>query len=741
MANPDNVSGEIKDGETLEKQLFAQLGTGKYCDVTFRVGEDTYHAHRVVLATRCHYFASMFFGNFKEASNKEVDMTKSVPSITSLKMVIQYLYLQSCDISSENVIEILHLASLIWLDELREKCSVFLLRCLKPNNCVPILASADLFNLNQLTMVCSQMLSLWNNQIPYNQYTSAMSVEYFIYLNGIKAFRNMSVRDCAVFMYCFWKHNMKTEIVEVLERQTHIAPMLECLVKYGAEVDNCREIVDSNISQLYPVQEMSMGFEINNTCLKTLCAIIMEEDCEKREDNTDRKAIFSIAVYLEVRKEWVKSQGVALPHNLAWSQLLTSWDDSLVFRMKEEGKLLLINILEQKYEIISPPNGSCIAYQLESESTENDMADYESPGVSVSSSDLPSLEDDELSVDIPIITETPKDCNENDINDDSSEEEQHQKTYIDPHPYIFLWKQDVFCLSRVKLFAPWLPCPTCQGDVAASDSLTCLTLSKLNSSGEWFLIYKCPVADTLGKVERVSYSVHTVKDSEFIYLTVTPSGSCCTCKQTLWFSIKDNGFSIDMKVMPVLPDRRTNRQESIDWSKHREIRQMEGMIGITRAKLIYGLFYHPGEERWIWKRSATSERADRLDGPAQDCSACKHDFKDCEPELLLTGLSCHLKDLCPHYKLWEVEGCGGRIWHCDGLCGKKNESMEEVPSLPDGLLKNVKIWKEVPIRVSFLKNLHAVNEDTPHSSSDEEDNDLDGPLAGCEFIQQVKESK
>lgn len=64
-------------GQSLKYVLDAELG----CDIDFRVGEETFKAHKLILAARSPVFRSQFFGLVGNPNSDKVELEDIEPSI------------------------------------------------------------------------------------------------------------------------------------------------------------------------------------------------------------------------------------------------------------------------------------------------------------------------------------------------------------------------------------------------------------------------------------------------------------------------------------------------------------------------------------------------------------------------------------------------------------------------------------------------------------------------------------
>ncbi|CAJ0963152.1 unnamed protein product [Ranitomeya imitator] len=93
---------------------------GKLCDVTLKVGEHKFSAHRIVLAASIPYFHAMFTNDMMECKQDEIVMQGMDPY--ALEALINFAYNGHLAIDQQNVFE----AALAWLRYDREQRELFL---------------------------------------------------------------------------------------------------------------------------------------------------------------------------------------------------------------------------------------------------------------------------------------------------------------------------------------------------------------------------------------------------------------------------------------------------------------------------------------------------------------------------------------------------------------------------------------------------------------------------------------
>lgn len=93
---------------------------GHLCDVTIKVKNVSFTAHRLVLAAVIPYFRSMFTSNMKESRMKEITMENIDPY--ALEFLIDFAYTNQLRITDDNVRPLLRTATYLQLDSVAKAC-------------------------------------------------------------------------------------------------------------------------------------------------------------------------------------------------------------------------------------------------------------------------------------------------------------------------------------------------------------------------------------------------------------------------------------------------------------------------------------------------------------------------------------------------------------------------------------------------------------------------------------------
>ena len=126
------------------------------CDVHLVAEDAIFPAHRVVLAAASPYFQAMFKRVFLE--NEMSEITLNDMSSEGLKCVLDAIYTAILLLSTDNVFNVLSLASLLQLNEIVEKCEVFLKTNVSAENCLTFLSVAEKYDLEKAVDRCNKCL-------------------------------------------------------------------------------------------------------------------------------------------------------------------------------------------------------------------------------------------------------------------------------------------------------------------------------------------------------------------------------------------------------------------------------------------------------------------------------------------------------------------------------------------------------------------------------------------------------
>lgn len=123
--------------------------TEEFCDVLISTDDGiTISAHRVVLSACSSYFHAMFTADFLEARQAKIDL-KCVDG-HALQDIIDYFYTSELHVNYYNVEGVIKIANVLHIDDLIEKCEVFLRRNMSPKNSLGFLSFAEQYSMQRL---------------------------------------------------------------------------------------------------------------------------------------------------------------------------------------------------------------------------------------------------------------------------------------------------------------------------------------------------------------------------------------------------------------------------------------------------------------------------------------------------------------------------------------------------------------------------------------------------------------
>ena len=123
------------------KKMESFRKNSKLCDIVLVTGTKRITAHRLVLAAFSDYFSAMFTSDLSENNQGVVYLTDMDP--TAVEALIQYAYTSHIEIRVDNVENLLSVACILQIDEVKQACSEFMKHQLHPSNCLGIRAFAD----------------------------------------------------------------------------------------------------------------------------------------------------------------------------------------------------------------------------------------------------------------------------------------------------------------------------------------------------------------------------------------------------------------------------------------------------------------------------------------------------------------------------------------------------------------------------------------------------------------------
>ncbi|CAF0764574.1 unnamed protein product [Adineta ricciae] len=111
---------------------------GLFCDVSLCVSGQRFLAHKVVLASACPYFSSMFGsgGHVESQTLQDIDLSQTVPCSNAMSIILDFLYTSQVQLNDKCVLGVLIGSLPLLIDDLTELCVAYLRDQFHASNCV-----------------------------------------------------------------------------------------------------------------------------------------------------------------------------------------------------------------------------------------------------------------------------------------------------------------------------------------------------------------------------------------------------------------------------------------------------------------------------------------------------------------------------------------------------------------------------------------------------------------------------
>ncbi|CAM9480590.1 unnamed protein product [Choristocarpus tenellus] len=136
--------------------LRSLLDNSDLSDVTFMVQGSPVHAHKAILAVRCQHFHAMFTSGMRECHEGQV----IIPNIRLpiFKALLEYIYVDSVDVSLEDSVELYIAADLYTIDRLKGLCELAVQKGISENNATALLHASDEQHATRLREICMRFI-------------------------------------------------------------------------------------------------------------------------------------------------------------------------------------------------------------------------------------------------------------------------------------------------------------------------------------------------------------------------------------------------------------------------------------------------------------------------------------------------------------------------------------------------------------------------------------------------------
>ena len=172
----------------------------RLCDVLIKVGKQDIHAHQCVLAAGSDYFMSILFGQVGDDEVPFVDLSFVTINAEVMESIINYLYSGEMDISTENLEQIIKVASFLLISDVRDLCRRFMLDTIDSNTGLEYYLVAIEHLFPDVEIKANKIVkSAFHNCLICNESTRKLSPEEL----------QLVIRKCDIFENCSFRNILK----------------------------------------------------------------------------------------------------------------------------------------------------------------------------------------------------------------------------------------------------------------------------------------------------------------------------------------------------------------------------------------------------------------------------------------------------------------------------------------------------------------------------------------------------
>ena len=150
----------------------------RFIDVYIKVGNNTFSAHRLVLACFSQFFERLFQTPMKEQCEGTVNLKKLDGE--AVRLVIEYMYVGIITINHENVFNLLETANFLQVDEVCQYCFDFLKIIISIENWSTILSTLHLYKNNSVSKQLHEFISANFIKIANSEKFKELKIQYLI---------------------------------------------------------------------------------------------------------------------------------------------------------------------------------------------------------------------------------------------------------------------------------------------------------------------------------------------------------------------------------------------------------------------------------------------------------------------------------------------------------------------------------------------------------------------------------
>lgn len=270
------------------------------CDYEIKCNEKTFHCHKFILIAMSDFFKTMLSSPMRESKVNYVEL-KGFSSANVFAMVLDYFYTGSLNITPENILNILEIASQLQINDILTICSDYLIKILTIQNCVIVLKLAETFCLRNVIELCTQYLCDNIIEIYQNAYDqfAQLSLEQLKYLLNSESLLGCSELDLFL-MIVKW---IEAEQQQRLEHAAELVRSVRFMCMSAEELADCVQPVD--FMRNIPECNMYLMDAFRYYALPKRQPLITSEQCKLRTQEV-LLAVGENSLYVlnEIKHKW-----------------------------------------------------------------------------------------------------------------------------------------------------------------------------------------------------------------------------------------------------------------------------------------------------------------------------------------------------------------------------------------------------------------------------------------------------
>ncbi|KAJ8301287.1 hypothetical protein KUTeg_020274 [Tegillarca granosa] len=157
------------------------------CDIVIKCNGEEIQAHKTVLAIHSDYFRAMFTAGFEESSQQQSVVTMNEALPRALKLIIDYMYTGNITVNKESVQDVVVLADLLQMSDLKKICCKYMETLLDVSNCLGVWDFSEKYSCTELLDKSLMLLK--------QRFLTVCQMEEFLLLSADKLKRVLGFQD------------------------------------------------------------------------------------------------------------------------------------------------------------------------------------------------------------------------------------------------------------------------------------------------------------------------------------------------------------------------------------------------------------------------------------------------------------------------------------------------------------------------------------------------------------------